>query len=208
VELWVDARTNLPLEFGYSGTNEGSKYADRATDFRWNIALDPNRFKPAPPEGYADITPPSDRHDLDQITAALRLYSQLSGGHYPRTKAFNAGAIRDEMKKMAGFVPPAKPEWASDKTHREIEQAGVGLDWIARIVRIQYLSGYRGMNVGPQDKDKVLLWWMASNNRYRAFYGDLRSEILTEAEAAKLGLPEAAQESRDDNQRPNEPHES
>jgi outer membrane lipoprotein-sorting protein len=204
VELWVDARTNLPLEFSYGGTNAGSTYVDRATDFRWNIELNPKMFEPAPPEGYADITPPSDRHDLVQIAAALRLYSQLSGGHYPRTKSFNASEVRDEMKKMAGFVGATKPEWASDKTHHEIEQAAVGLNWIARIVRIPYLSGYRGLDVGPADKDKVLLWWMASNNRYRVFYGDLRTEVLTEAEAAKLGVTEAAPDSGNDDQKPKE----
>ena len=87
VELWVDPETNLPIEIGWAGESEGWKYTDRTSDFRWNIALDSKLFEPVIPQGYADITPPTEQSDLDQIVAALRLFAQLSGGHYPPTKS-------------------------------------------------------------------------------------------------------------------------
>lgn len=186
VELWVDAGTDLPLEFSYRGKNAGSTYADRATDFRWNIAIGPKLFDDTPPPGFTDITPPTSERDFANIADALRLYSRLSGGHYPRTKSWKAAAIAEEMKKMAGFSGPPQPAWKTDKTYRQIEQAAAGLDWIERILRIRFLAGYRGAEVGPADKDKILLWWMASTDHYRVFYGDLRTDVLSEAEWKKL----------------------
>jgi len=186
VELWVDSKTNLPIEFGWSGESEGWKYTDRTSDFRWNIALDSKWFEPVIPQGYADITPPTEQSDLDQIAFALRLYAELSGGHYPRVKTFDPAAIRAEMLKMADSAAPADTEAAREKKHQQIEQSLAGLNWIARILRIQYLSGYRGLIAGPADKDQVLFWWMASDDRYRVFYGDLRSEVVTADQWSKL----------------------
>ncbi|HEX4145597.1 MAG TPA: hypothetical protein VHY91_18975 [Pirellulales bacterium] len=186
VELWLDPETNLPIEFGWSGESEGWKYTDRTSDFRWNIALDSKRFEPVIPETYADITPPTEQSDLDQIVASLRLYAELSGGHYPRVKTFDPLAIRAEMLKMADSAAPADTEPVRQKKHQQIEQSMAGLNWIARILRIQYLSGYRGLIAGPADKDQVLFWWMASDNRFRVFYGDLRTEVLSDDQWSKL----------------------
>jgi hypothetical protein len=186
VELWVDSKTNLPIEFGWSGESEGWKYTDRTSDFRWNIALDSKLFEPVIPELYADITPPTEQSDLDQIALALRLYAELIGGHYPPVKTFDPVAIRDEMLKMADSAATADTEAAREKKHQQIEQSLAGLNWMARILRIQYLSGYRGLTVGPADKDNVLFWWMASDARYRVFYGDLRTEVLTQDQWSKF----------------------
>ena len=168
------------------GESDRWKYIDRTSDFRWNIAIDSKLFEPIIPQGYADITPPIEQSDLDQIAAALRLYSQLSGGPYPPTKEFDPAAIRDQMIKLADSATPADTDMARDRKHQQIDQAMAGLNWIARILRLQYLSGYRGLHVGPKDKNKVLFWWMASADRYRVFYGDLRAEVLTEDEWSKL----------------------
>jgi hypothetical protein len=203
VEVWVDSQTDLPLEFGYEGKNEGSTYDDRYTNFRWNIELDPKLFDPTPPEGYDDITPPGDKKELDQIAEALKLYAELSRGHYPRVARFDGKAIRDEMRKMAGFTGPPQAEWNRDEKFQRIQQAAVGLDWIVRILRARHHAGYHGLKVGPADKDKVLLWWMV-DDRYRVFYGDLRTEILSEAKAAKLALTEAASGAPADDETPND----
>ena len=206
VEVWVDAATDLPLEFSYNGKHEepgqnGAGYWFRATDFRWNIALDEKLFAPQPPEGYTDITPPSGEKEIAEIADALALYAELSGGHYPQVKQFDAAAVHNEMLKLAGFAGPAKEEWKEDKQYRRIEQAARGLDWIGRIVRNRYHSGSDGLTVGPQDKDKLLLWWtLFAPVRFRVFYGDLRQEILSDDAGKKLGLADAWTEKVDDEQ--------
>ena len=69
-----------------------------------------------------------------------------------------------------------------------------GLNWIARILRNRYMSGYRGhlsTFVTPSDNGQVLLWFSdPASNGYRVFYGDLRTEVVTEEQKSKL-VPKA-----------------
>lgn len=191
LEVWIDPDTDLPLEFTNTLKNDTGPEFFRVTDCRWNIALDPKLFEQAPPPGYVDTTPPRSEKELAQIAEALALYADLSGGHYPRVAKFDAEAIRDEMLKLAGFTGPPQAQWTQDKKFRQIQQATVGLGLIARTLRNKYSVGYEGLKVGPHDKLKVLLWWNAWDPKgYRVFYGDLRTEILTEAEGAERGLGE------------------
>ena len=189
MDVWVDAETDLPIEFGYKSKNG----AFRVAEFRWNIELDPKLFEPTPPQGYDDITPPENECDLAEVAAALKLYARLGGGHYPRGVTFVAADIHQEMLKAAGFAGTPQPAWSRDKKFLEIERSRRGLDWIERILRNLHHAAYDGGHVGPQDKGKLLLWWRIwGPQRYRVFYGDLRSEILTPAQAARLGLTDSS----------------
>jgi len=213
VEIWLDPQTDLPLEFGCEAKSASSTNVMRVTNCRWDIDLDPKLFQPTPPEGYTDITPPRDEKPLAQIAAAIKLYAQLSGGHYPPidtfSEEFDGDAIRDEMLKRAGFTGPPQAQWTSDKKFQDIQQAAAGLDWIAKIVRDKNNTGYHGLRVGPQDNDKVLLWWTLSDpQRYRVFYGDLRTTILTEEEGRQVvpHRPKLFDDLPEDDDKPNEKH--
>jgi hypothetical protein len=207
LEVWVDPETDLPLEFGYTIKNDKGPEFFRVTDCRWNIVVDPKLFATTAPRDYADITPPSGEKELGQIAEALRLFAKLSDGHYPRVTEFDGDAVRDEMLKLAGFTGPPQPQWTHDKRFLQIQQTKGGLDWIARILRNKDCAGYLGMKIGPQDHDQVLLWWrMFIPDCCRVFYGDLRTEIVTEAQLTELGLPEAARSMPEDDQEPNENH--
>ena len=204
VEVWVDPETDLPLQFGYEGKNE-TTYERRIAGCRWNIELAPELFEAKPPAGYADITPPSSQQELAQIAAALKLYAELSGGHYPPVTGCDGIAVRDEMLKLAGYSGEPRDDWKREVKFQRIERATAGLDWIARIVRNRNHSGYYPQTVGPQDKDKVLLWWREfAPVRYRAMYGDLRTEIVSESRWAEpaperetSGRPADAQRPKD-----------
>ncbi len=192
LEVWVDPKTDLPIEFGFTVQEPTRSTEWKATDFRWNTDLDPKLFEPTPPAGFADVTPPDDPKELAQIAAALKLYAQLSGGHYPRVRRFDGRVVRDEMLKLAGFDGVPKPEWDKDPKYQSIQQATAGLDWIGRIIRNRYHASYDGKNVGPTDKDKLLMWWRVSSpERYCLIYGDLRTEIIPQSDDARLGLDEA-----------------
>jgi hypothetical protein len=209
VEVWVDPQTDLPIELTYKGTAEESegKYIDEydLTDIRWNIDFPPDQFSTISPAGLIDTTPPSDEKDIAEITAALKLYAKLSGGHYPPIHTLDPGAkcdptesadpqnifdgqlVRDEMLKLAGFTGPPQPNWTQDPKYRQIEAATPGLDWLTRMLLNRFRAGFFGNEVGPQDKDKVLLWWAISENRkYRVFYGNLCSETLPESKFKQL----------------------
>jgi outer membrane lipoprotein-sorting protein len=196
VEVWLDTETDLPLEVRHEAKDETTASEMQWTDFRWNTTFDPKLFDTTPPEGYADITPPDDVKTLAEITEALRLYAELSGGKYPPIDTyevdakFDADAIYAEMLKLTGFNGPPQPQWAGNEKYQEIQRAKSGLDWIAKITRDKNVTRYEGLHVGPQDKEKILLWWLNGDSQgYRVFYGDLTSKMLTDAEAKKAIAP-------------------
>jgi outer membrane lipoprotein-sorting protein len=211
LEVWVDPATDLPLELWYEHKDDKVTQIFRITDCRWNIEIDPKLFNATPPEGYEDITPPSDDQAIAEMVAALKLYAELSGGNHPRATTFDPDAIHREMLKMAGFTGQPQKDWTK---LRQLQQTTIGLKWIALVLRNGINAGYYGADVSSQDKDKVLLWWrvvpMESTHEfsYRVFYGDLRTEVLPldkwsklvpeEAAQPHLPQPEEAQESQTD----------
>jgi outer membrane lipoprotein-sorting protein len=194
MDIWIDAETKLPLEFGYEVNDALAKSHTklRVSDFRWNPQIDAATFKPTPPEGFMDTTPPTDKKSLDEMTSALRLYADLSGGHYPKPKSdeFDPLTIQQEMLHMAGFIgAEKKDEWASDPKFQRINASLGGLKSIQRILRNIYRAEYRGADVAPTDNDKVLLWWTDwAPERYTVVFSDLRSEQITPEKAAELKL--------------------
>jgi hypothetical protein len=196
VHLWLDAATDLPIEFRYEERNEDDDASDgievwtnvmRVYNCRWNIELDAALFQPAEPAGYDDTTWPQDSQALAQIIEAFRLYARLSGGHYPRVTDFRGDEIQAEMLKLAGSIEPAQSEHDRQKLLQEIQDASAGLGWITRTLRNKHHTGYYGTDVGPNDKEKVLMWWPVDiEDAYRVIYGDLRTADLPLAEWSKL----------------------
>jgi outer membrane lipoprotein-sorting protein len=193
LEVWVDSETDLPMEFGYERKEDKTTQIFRISDCRWNIDVDAKLFDTTPPDGYEDITPPSDEKSLAEIVAVLKLYARLSGGHYPKVSTIDVDAIRDEMFALAGFSDLPQENWKADPKLVEIQKSTTGLKWLARILRHKFNAGYQGHTVGPADKEKALLWWMvAVDQSYRVFYGDLRTEVLPLAKWAQLVPEEVA----------------
>lgn len=198
--LWLDPETDLPIEFRF-GDKGSSDEVDSWTDViriyncRWNIDLDDSLFEPIEPAGYDNTTWPTEVDDaVEKIAQALRLYAQLSGGHYPRVTKFDGDAIHDEMVKMAATIAPTQSETEREETLQELQQATPGLQWLTRILKNEHHTGYYGMDVDPSDNEKVLLWWpLDINDDYRVIYGDLRSEVLPLADWAKLVPPDVAE---------------
>ena len=77
VEVWVDPATDLPVEFDYRGKHDepdqhGAGYWLRATDFHWNVDVDPGQFEPRPPAGYTDIAPPDAKRTCGKSSTPWR----------------------------------------------------------------------------------------------------------------------------------------
>jgi hypothetical protein len=200
VDVWVDAETDLPLEFSWKQENEGVVDELRIKDCRWNIELDRQFFVASPPPGLIDATPPSRAEDIARITDALKLYARLSGGHFPRMSEFDDKVIHAEMLKLAGFTGTPQEVWNEDPIYREIQNSQAGLNWLARVLRNKPDSGYYGETVGSQDANRVLFWCLADGpDRFRVVYGDLRTEVLPAADWAKLVPADASAPHMPDN---------
>ncbi len=216
IEVWVDSQTDLPMELSYEriSDEEEGKYIDeyRLTDIRWNIDFPPNQFATIVPAGLINTTPPKDEKDIAEIVAALRFYAELSGGHYPRVRTidpgkrrdpaiksappdiFDGGQVHDEMLKLAGFTGPPHSNWDRDPRYQQVEAATPGLDSLTRVLLDRHHAGFFGAEVSPQEIDKVLLWCNAfPEGSYRIIYGDLRTEVVSEAKWKEL-VPSASQD--------------
>jgi hypothetical protein len=210
VEVWVDPQTDLPVEFYFQYAKDEEGIVDRysVTDIQWNVDLDPKLFDTTPPAGFLDVTMPDDDQSIAEIVAALKLYAELSGGRYPRAEKldhrqfatkFDAEACYRQMVDLAGFAGSPREAWNSNPVYQRIQQARPGLENLARILgSYKWLIGYNGSEVAAGDKDHVLLWWNvatenAKDDRYRLFYGDLRTEIVPREKWVQFVPPEIAE---------------
>ncbi|MEQ8790903.1 MAG: hypothetical protein RIC55_31865 [Pirellulaceae bacterium] len=188
VEVWIDAESNLPVRIRLEMNTADGDLVLRWDDFQWNAQLDPKLMDATPPEGYTDATP--DPPGLDKLAAGIRealaLYAQLSKGHYPRVKIIYGDVTRDKMREMAGLAEMPLAEQFRDKTFRKIQDATYGLAQINAILRENPDAAYHGLEVGPQDKKKVLLRWKLDDGRYHVIYGDLRDETVSAARLREL----------------------
>lgn len=179
MELWVDVESRLPTQIDI---RQGEMpVVTVMQNFKWNEEFAPETFDVTPPEGYADKTQPEENieEQAAQIREALKLYVELSGGHYPKVKKVYGDVTRDEMFKMAGIDIPPTPEQYKDPRYAEIHKATFGLARINVIQRENEDASFHGIDVGPQDAGKVLFRWKLPDGRYQVIYGDLRSEAVS-----------------------------
>jgi hypothetical protein len=198
IEVWLDPATDLPIEFRYEDkgkteTIDAWTNVTRVYNCRWNIALNDTVFEMNEPASYENGSFPTETKEIEQIVEALRLYAQLSGGHYPQMTKFDGDLIHNEMLRLAGDAPPPQADFNRDAFLQKVQQAKPGLDWTTRILRNEHHSGYYGTEVGPNDLQKLLMWWPDHIGDYRVIYGDLRTEALPYAEWSKLVPPEVAE---------------
>lgn len=208
VEVWIDPETNLPVEFSFEYAMPDPGFTDRyiVTDIQWNAELDPKLFDTTAPTGFLDVTIPTDDESIAAIVEALNLYAELSGGQYPHferledrnfTSEFDSEACYRKMLEFAGLTNSNRDNSLDEPLYQRIQNSRAGLDMLERILHsYKWLIGYYGDTVGRQDKDKVVLWWNialnSSGDQYRVFYGDLRTEVVTGKQWARLVPPEIA----------------
>ncbi len=180
VAIWVEPDLKLPVLVEMR-LSEPAPMVMRLDHFKWNVDLPAMLFDVTPPEGYANKTrPPTDIiQQVAEITAALKLYAELSGGHYPKVKMLYGDVTRDEMRKMAGFKGAFQVEWLKDEQFRKITAATTGLARINVILRDNPDAAFRGTVVGPKDADKALLHWKLPDGQFQVIYGNLKSKTVS-----------------------------
>ncbi len=179
MELWIDVKTQLPTQIDI---RQGEMPVTmRMETFKWNEELSPEMFDVTPPDGYALKTRPEKSVDeqVAQIRKAMKLYAELSGGHYPKVRKVYGDVTRDEMFKMVGIEIPPKPEQYRDPRYMEIQNATFGLARINVIQRENEDAAFYGIEVGPNDADRALFRWKLPDGRYQVVFGDLRSEAVS-----------------------------
>ena len=182
LELWIDPKENLPTQVVIE--MKDIPIVTTIRNVKWNESFPDGFFDATPPEGYADKTrPPEDRESIvAKVVASLKLYAELSGGHYPKVEMVYGDVTLAEMRKFAGYKGPIQEDWFGEKRYGEILQATGGLAWINTILRNNADASYHGIEVGPGDAHKVLMQWKLPDGQVQRIFGDLRDEVVSDSE--------------------------
>jgi len=183
LEIWLDNETNLPIFVRSEVETEDMSATSESTCIQWDIDLDPKLFDPTPPPGYRDITPkPTPLEEQGcQITAALRIYAEASGGHYPQAQHVGLKDLGELLEKLGILriktehgVKTSQMTLSNQNMAGKLSEALEGFRLLETTDHVFY-----GKTVGPKDKDKVLLRWKLDDGRYEVIFGDLRAETVT-----------------------------
>lgn len=181
MEIWIDSESDLPVLACLKIKFQGISGTVRATDFQWNIDLNPTLFDTTPPKGYKDITPepPSLEQQFSQITQALDIYAKESAGNYPREKKIYS-IISFAFGQKLGINMLKQPTTEEEvEKMRKYAKVSEGFLRISELHDYNPDAAYYGKTVGPNDKDKVLLRWKLDDGRYAVIFGDLHTETVT-----------------------------
>jgi hypothetical protein len=193
VEIWIDVESNLPVLVRHEWPKDplGRSSTDLITDIQLNIDLDPKLFDSTPPKGYTDATPkpPTSTEQVKNITDALRIYVEASGGHYP-AKGINFITSTEDLCKIFGLAKwPTKSNWPTKKDEKNAALAAKAMAGFSQVTEIKVYNpdfAYYGQTVTPQDNDKVLLRWKLDDGKYEVIFGDLRAETVTAEKLQEL----------------------
>ncbi|HUV66830.1 MAG TPA: hypothetical protein VMW24_23280 [Sedimentisphaerales bacterium] len=191
VKLWVDVDTFLPVRVEEDiVTRSGLRIQEVSYDFRWNVAVNADDFRPVIPEGYlsfGEVTVPAPNED--NAIKGLRAFASLAG-EYPDN--LDAVSLNKKTRKLIGFDIDSIDDLADDekaKLTSELMSIMGPAFFYEKLVEDNEDPTYYGQTVTPKDTDQVLMRWKLSDSEYRVIYGDLHAETVSPEKLAELEKP-------------------
>ncbi|MFB0554529.1 MAG: hypothetical protein ACETWQ_14590 [Phycisphaerae bacterium] len=191
VKLWVDVNTFLPVRLEEDiVTKKGTRMHEVSYDFRWNVVVNADDFKPVIPEDYmssGEIIIPA--FNEENAINGLRLFTSLAGD-YPDN--LDTEILNKEARKLISFDKDSFEDLADDektKLTSELISIMQPAFFYETLVEENKDPAYYGQTVGPDDANKVLLRWKLENGQYRVIFGDLSIKNVTGEELAELEKP-------------------
>jgi len=182
VKLWVDVNTFLPVRLEEDiVTKKRGRIYEVSYDFRWNVIVNPDDFKPNIPEDYR--APAGDiiirAFNEENAIKGLRLFADLVG-NYP--VSLERRAFGREYKRHLGSDPNSYEELSDEERTRKTNE-GLSLAapafFYKTLVEKNKDPAYYGETVDPGDANKVLLRWKLDDGQYRVIFGDLHADTVT-----------------------------
>jgi len=186
VKLWVDVDTFLPVRLEEDIVTKGrGRMCQVSYDFRWNVIINSDDFKPHIPEDYRAPVGDIIVHPFDEENAIKGLRSSAeTNGSYP--VALTSRTSSEESKRrIAAAYEEASDEERTKMTNEILSRAAPRV-FYEGLVAENKDPAYYGKSVTPKDADKVLLRWKVSDNEYRVIYGDLCAETVSPEKLAEL----------------------
>jgi outer membrane lipoprotein-sorting protein len=182
-ELWIDAKTYLPIRYVAEmpmAQIKGGLYQMVFDQFEWDTPLDPKLFVPEIPADYTRINATMPAPDEAALIKALGNYAELAG-KYPPTMDISSivtdlsAAIGARMASALARGEKAPDQQALMQKSVEI---GSGFAFYQKLVQEGLSPEYHGETVSPGQADAVLLRWKLTDGQWRVIYGDLRVETI------------------------------
>ncbi len=169
--IWVDAKTNDLVQVEFLGMPKGSPVTKSVMKaFEFNISLDPMLFSFEAPQGYQTSTA-AKMPDLlpfeESLVEALKGYTELSGGKFP--------------KSIADWG-----EWAILLSKDGVPQTtiatrlGTLLPYLTGMSHDDYDYTGAGMEVGHQRA--IIFWYRNPEKQLRAVFNDFTVSSIPEAD--------------------------
>jgi len=180
LEIWLDRDTNLPAFVRYEfELSLGARGNAEWRHITWNTELKPELFAAEAPAGYQEKKQavPALAEQVQAVIDALRIYAELSGGHYPQMPIYG-DVMGVELFKLAGIKTLDNETLRSPK-YGSVLKAQRGFTVLGSILRDSPDATYHGKAVGPRDTNKVLVRWKMEDGFYQVIYGDLKSETVS-----------------------------
>lgn len=184
--VWVEIGTDFPVRIEIEGMVAGGQMEMSMVidDFQWNVELDPDLFVPDIPSDYTSTE--MNLSEVDEGTAinGLRLFAELSNGHYPSDLALMT------LLKELSEVHAAKygVELAEKENYTNATLATTQIlpaaSFYAQLVGKDAV--YHGDRVTAGNPESVLLRWKVSEGVYRVVFGDLSTKNVSVEELAEL----------------------
>ena len=192
VKIWVDVNTFLPVRSEEDIVmKNGTHLHEVSYDFRWNVVVNADDFRPVVPEDYSRDQIVFPEPNEENAIEGLRLFASFAGA-YPVN--LNKETLdREALHLASNLVRSSWKALPEDERSRKITElasiAGrVGFFYRTLVDENRDLA-YYGETVGLDDTNKVLLRWKLDDGRYRVILGDLSIKNVTSEELAELEKP-------------------
>lgn len=181
--IWLDPKTKSITRIDDHHAHGRIKKSSM-TDFQFDQPLDESLFSYELPAGYKVYDRPETpyvRPSEANVIQALRLYTQKSGGKFPKN-------LNDWHDLSDLFLTPADRLVAWDKSpaFQEISKQTAATRSFLRDFSLKDFA-YLGNGLTTQDTKSMILWYKNKDGRYRAIYGDLSVKEITKESLAWLG---------------------
>ncbi|MHC4566039.1 MAG: hypothetical protein ACYTE3_09805 [Planctomycetota bacterium] len=176
--LWVDVKTELPVQMEIEGLSAGGTIQTKIImdTFRWDERVNASDFEPNIPSDYILLAETKTRDvNEDEMVEGLRFFADLTGGRYPSSMA---SMTTDQELREAW-----QQEYSRPPTNEELEKSqsvNAACRFYADLVQEDRGVEYNGNEVTANDIDDELMRWKVSDNEFRVIYGDLRVETVVD----------------------------
>ncbi len=195
--IWVDAKTELPVQYHLVGKEKGKELELKAESFDWNPKIDRTRFTLNVPEGYTVKELAVPKNNTQALIEFLRTWTTLSEGKkYPDlltpitlssinalfmdTKASPEEQIKQAKVTVAKLLgKPTVTEDEFTKWRHEFMQTAIGVSVLLTELAsdMDRKFHWQGKGVTFGQKNKPIAWWRIKDKQtYQVIYADLTTK--------------------------------